>query len=319
MELNFRNISPTARQIGLAYGAAAALFIVGMIVSSGFSGGRSTASISTQASFIGIAALGQTFVMLSGGVDLSIPWVMTSAAILMSQLAGGSNEALIWVIPVTLAFGGCVGAINGAGVSLLGVSPIVMTLAMNEVLQGGALLLPKGAPSEAIPSFLTKFPSLQVGPVRVVLLFWLGIAIVAALVLGRSVFGRRLYALGTNERSARFSGVKTARVRILAYVVAGMSSALAGLLVAGFNGSIFLEMGNPYLFATVAAVAVGGISMLGGSGSYVGTVAGALVLAILAGLLPVLNVSPAVLNIVYGAVILVTVAIGSVRTDPIDA
>lgn len=312
-------IKPSARQIGLAYTMAAALFVVGVIVSSSFAGERNTTSLSTQAAFIGIAALGQTFVMLTGGVDLSVPWVMTSAALVMSQLAQGSSEALWWVVPVTLLYGAFVGAINGTGVAVLGVSPIVMTLAMNESLQGGSLLLTNGGVSSTIPHWLVHFPIAQIGPVRVVLLLWIAIAIVASLVLGRTVFGRRLYALGSNERVARFSGVRTKSVRILAYSAAGVSSAIAGMLVAGFNQSVFLGMGDPYLFATIAAVAVGGISMLGGSGSYLGTFAGALVLAILSALLPLLNVSAAALSIIYGGVILLTVSVSAVRSTPLDA
>jgi ribose transport system permease protein len=319
MELSLKRISPTARQVGLAYGSAAALFIVGMIVSSSFTGERSTAALSTQAAFIGIAAMGQTFVMLSGGVDLSVPWVMTSSAIVMSELAQGSSEALWWVIPLTLLFGALIGTINGIGVAALGVSSIVMTLAMNEVLQGASLLLTDGSPSTSIPHALAHFPVAQIGPVRVILLLWLGLAVLATLLLGRTVFGRRLYALGTNERAARFSGIRTIPVRVAAYSLAGMASAAAGILVAGFNQTVFLGMGDPYLFSTIAAVAVGGIAMAGGQGSYVGTVAGALVLAILAAILPILNISAAALSIVYGAVILVTVSIGTKRVNPVDA
>ena len=319
MEFSLKRISPTARQVGLAYGSAAALFIVGMIVSSAFTGERSTAALSTQAAFIGIAAMGQTFVMLSGGVDLSVPWVMTSSAIVMSELAQGSSAALWWVIPATLLFGALIGTCNGIGVAVLGVSSIVMTLAMNEVLQGASLLLTDGSPGTTIPHALIHVPVAQIGPVRLILLLWLGLAVLATLVLGRTIFGRRLYALGTNERAARFSGIRTIPVRVAAYSVAGMASAAAGILVAGFNQTVFLSMGDPYLFSTIAAVAVGGIAMAGGQGSYVGTVAGALVLAILAAILPLLNISPAALSIVYGAVILVTVSIGTKRVNPVDA
>jgi ribose transport system permease protein len=319
MEFSLKRLNANSRQIGLAYVSAAALFIVGMIVSSSFTGERSTAALSTQAAFIGIAALGQTFVMLSGGVDLSVPWVMTSSAILMSELAKGSSSALWWVIPVTLLFGALVGAANGTGVAVLGISSIVMTLAMNEVLQGASLLLTNGAPTTVIPKALAHFPVAQVGPVRVILLLWLGLAVVATLVLSRTVFGRRLYALGTNERAARFSGIRTVPVRIGTYAIAGMASAAAGILVAGFDQTVFLGLGDPYLFSTIAAVAVGGIAMAGGSGSYVGTAAGALVLAILAAILPILNISAAALSILYGAVILITVSIGTKRVNPVDA
>ena len=110
---------------------------------------------------------------------------------------------------------------------------------------------------------------------------------------------------------AEFSGVPTQRTTILTYVISGMSAALAGLLLAGYSGQAYLGMGDAYLFTSVAAVAIGGASILGGSGHYLGTVAGALVLTILTGLLPALNLSNGALLVVYGAVILLTVSISS--------
>lgn len=319
MTFSLRKLSPAERQIVFAYGAAVVLFAIGMVVSSTFAGAHSTTALSTQASFIGIAAIGQTFAMLSGGVDLSVPWVMTSAAIVVTQITGGSNEALIWAVPLTLMFGATVGAINGAGISILNVPPIVMTLAMNVALQGAALLITKGSPGAKVPTALNEFCIATVGPVRVVFILWLVLAALVTFYLSRTVFGRRLYAIGSNEQTARFSGIRTSRARVVAYMVSGTSAALAGMLVAGYNQLVFINLGDPYLFSTIAAVAVGGIAMVGGSGSYIGTMAGALVLAILSALLLVLNISSAALAILFGLVILLTVAVGSKRVDPFNA
>jgi len=127
-------------------------------------------------------------------------------------------------------------------------------------------------------------------------------------VLTWTALGRHLYALGTNRTVALFSGVATLRVTVVTYVVSGVAAALAGIVLTGYTGQAYLGMGDPYLFSSVAAVAIGGASILGGSGHYLGTVAGALILTVLAGLLPILNLNPAALQIIYGLVILVTVA-----------
>ena len=137
------------------------------------------------------------------------------------------------------------------------------------------------------------------------------LTLVATLLLSKAAFGRHLYALGTSATVAEFSGVPTARTTVLTYVISGLTAALAGMLLTGYSGQAYLGMGDAYLFTSIAAVAIGGASILGGSGHYLGTVAGALVLTILTGLLPALNLSSGALLIVYGAVILITVSIGS--------
>ena len=135
----------------------------------------------------------------------------------------------------------------------------------------------------------------------------------AWLALARTPFGRKLYAVGTNATVARLSGVRAGRVTISAYVISALCSAVAGILLVGYVGQAYLGMGDSYLFTSVAAVIIGGASILGGSGNYFGTIAGALILTVLTSLLPILNLNPAALQVVYGAVILVTVIIASVR------
>ena len=145
----------------------------------------------------------------------------------------------------------------------------------------------------------------------VIVLIWAALAIAASLLLSKAAFGRHLYALGTSTEVATFSGVPTARTIVLTYMLSGATAALTGMLLTGYSGQAYLGMGDPYLFTSIAAVAIGGASILGGSGHYLGTVAGALVLTILSGLLPALNLSSGALLMVYGAIILVTVSIGS--------
>jgi ribose transport system permease protein len=263
------------------------------------------------AAFVGIVALGQTFVIIGGGIDLSVPWVLNSAAILMTLLCAGQNLPLLWVVPLLLCGGALIGLINGIGVAMFGVPPIIMTLAANVILQGLILVYTGGSPTPSAPD-LIKFLSVgRIGPIPVIGIIWVVLALVAALLLSKAAFGRHLYAVGTSATVAEFSGVPAARTTVLTYVLSGTTSALTGILLTGYSGQAYLGMGDSYLFTSIAAVAIGGASILGGSGHYIGTIAGALVLTILTGLLPALNLSSGALLIVYGAVILLTVSLGS--------
>jgi len=145
----------------------------------------------------------------------------------------------------------------------------------------------------------------------VILLIWLALAAAATLLLGRTVLGRYLYALGTARMVAEFSGVPVRQVILSAYAISGATAAFTGVLLTGYSGQAYLGMGDPYLFTSIAAVAIGGASILGGNGTYLGTIAGALVLTILTGLLPIFRLSNGALLVVYGVVILLTVSLAT--------
>lgn len=306
-----RGLTAAARPVALAWTAMVVLLLLTSLFSPGFLSGSNLRSTLVLAAFVGIVALGQTLVVIGGGIDLSIPWVLTSAAVLMALLCGGADLPLLWVAPLVLAAGAGVGLLNGLGVALFGVPPIIMTLAANVMLQGLILVYTGGAPSPAAPSLVRHLATGRLGPVPVLAVIWLALAVATTLLLSRTAFGRHLYATGSSPAVAGLSGVPVQRTTVLTYVASGLTAALCGMLLPGYTGQAYLGMGDPYLFTSVAAVAIGGASILGGSGSYVGTVAGALILTILTGLLPALNLSSGVLLMVYGGVILATVSVGS--------
>jgi ribose transport system permease protein len=299
------------RLIVLAYVAMIMLLLITSLFSPGFLSESNLRSTLVLAAFVGIVALGQTFVIIGGGIDLSLPWVLNSAAILMTLLANSQDASLVWVVPVILLGGAAIGLINGVGVALFGVPAIIMTLASNVILQGLILVFTGGSPTPNAPPLIEYFAVGRIGPVPVIAVIWGVLAVVAWVLLSRAAFGRYLYALGTSRPVAEFSGIPTLRTMILTYVISGTAAALGGILLTGYSGQAYLGMGDSYLFTSIAAVAIGGASILGGSGHYLGTIAGALVLTILGGLLPALNLSSGALLIVYGAVILLTVAVGS--------
>lgn len=200
---------------------------------------------------------------------------------------------------------------NGVGVALFGVPAIIMTLATNVILQGLIVIYTGGLPTPQAPEMIRYLSVGRIGPFPVIGILWAVLAVVASLLLSKTAFGRYVYAVGSSATVAAFSGVPAARTTIVTYMLSGTTAALAGMLLTGYSGQAYLGMGDPYLFTSIAAVAIGGASILGGSGHYLGTIAGALVLTVLAGLLPALGLSTGALMVVYGVVILVTVTIGS--------
>lgn len=289
-----------------AFALCAVLFAIATINSSGFAGGDNVRQLLVFASFIGFAALGQTLVVLSGGLDLSVPWLMAFGGIQLSHWAGGGMPGGV-AIALVVVVGAVIGIVNGIGVTWLRIPPIIMTLAVGGLVQAYLLslgLLQTKGGGGGVPAAAVSAASNRLGPLPIVAWVWLAIAIVVGVVLARTAAGRRIYAVGANEEVARLSGIDVSRVRLAAYAVSGASAAFAGVILAGYIGSTYLDIGAPYLFASIAAVVVGGASILGGRGTYWGTVAGALTLTVLSAMLPLFHLSDAGLKVVYGIVIL---------------
>lgn len=292
------------RAILVAYGIVVLLFTVGTIHSSGYASGTNIRSLLIYGSTIGIAAAGQSLCILTGGIDLSIPWTMTGAAVLTGELSHGESSRLPQVFLLIAGLAIAVGIVNGAGVAYGGVPPIIMTLGTNAALQSLVLVYSNGGGSAPAPPALEHWVTTNVLGVPKQVLIWGLIAIAMSIVLTRGTLGRRLYAIGTNRTAAFLGGNNVRRTLVVPYVASALCGALAGVLLMAFTGGAYFTLGDPYLFATAAAVAVGGASILGGSGHYVGTVAGALVLTLMVSLLTLLNVGQAWLNIAYGMILL---------------
>ncbi|HLI60040.1 MAG TPA: ABC transporter permease [Solirubrobacteraceae bacterium] len=302
-------MNPDRRKILYGYAGAVALFVLGDILKPGFASASGVQQILQVSSFVGLVAAGQTFVILVGGIDLSVPWVLNSAAIVMSAVAAGSGGGMTLGIVLALVFGLVCGLANGLGIVLLGVPAVVMTLGMNGMVQGLILGVTHGltcggcgAPA---PTALNTLMNGKTAGIDTSLLIWLGIIIVVSFVLSFTSFGRRVYAVGNSERVSYLAGVNVKLVTIVLYSLSGVFAAVAGVALAGFGGSATLGMGDPYLFQSIAAVVIGGTYILGGRGHYLGTVAGAIVLVTLVSVLLSQNAANYLRDIVYGAVILV--------------
>ncbi len=272
--------------------------------------------LTINASIIGIVALGQTLVILTGGIDLSIPYTLNSAAILLTLLTQGHDSNLIWAILLILLLALLIGLVNGIGVALLGISPVIMTLGMNAILQGALVgYTAGGRPGSNAPPIINFIGQGAIGGIPVDLILWVLIIAAATLFLSFTTLGRSIYAIGNNALASRFSGVNVRLTRILVYCVSALSAAIAGIVLTGRVGSSYLGMGDLYLFSSVAAVAIGGSSILGGSGHYLGTVAGAFVLTLIAGLLPIFNIGSAAEQVLYGVIVLGMVLLARGRVN----
>ena len=257
---------------------------------------------------LGILAAGQTLVVITGGIDLSVANVATAAAYIMaSQSPYGVTRSIV----LGLLVGVVVGLVNGLGVAIFRVQPLIMTLAMGLVVTG-SLTVYEQAVARGVPSVPTVVHTLGsgnvLGYVPVSLFLWGAIA--AALILGLrgTGLGRLLYALGDNLEATRLAGVHAWQVLLTTYMLCGLFSAVAGIVLAGTVNAADLGLATILLLPSVAAVVIGGTSIFGGSGSYSGTIVGALILTVLNSVLTLLDVPDPVKQILYGAIIILLAA-----------
>ena len=266
-------------------------------------------SLVVLSSFMLVLALGQGAVILTGGLDLSVPWTIGLCGILAAGMMSGDNANLPLALAAALGAGLLAGLFNGIGVVLLGLSPIVTTLAANGILQGLALLYSDGTPDGfAAPGlrwFMTD-QSIGVTPIVLCMVVFVGIAI---LLLGHTAFGRRVFAVGNSLRVAQLSGVNTGRTIIGVYMLSGLCAATVGVMLAGFSGQASLGMGDDYLLPSIAVVVVGGTLITGGRGSYVGMIGGVLLLVALQTLLAGTTLPVAFRDIIFGLVVLAAVLV----------
>lgn len=286
------------------------LFILGGIMRSSLFTLVSLWGVLAFAMIMALASAGQTIVIVQGGFDLSVANTITvSALTLLTQASHGAAVAVL----SALAVGAMVGLANGIGVSYLRISPIVMTIATNGFLFGVILLAFDMSQLADVPQAVS---SLTAGKLSIlgtdipgVILVGLVVLLILQFIMMRTGLGRSLYLIGSAPTAAEFMGIPVQRIRVVCYTVAGLLSALAAVVITGFFGQTSIDMGNPYLLGSVAAVVVGGASIFGGSGSPIGTLGGALVLGQVSTLVAVLNLSSEYQQIIYGGIILIVVGI----------
>lgn len=258
---------------------------------------------------LGILAAGQTMVMLTGGIDLSVVSVAMGSAFLMTTTALKVGDVAAVAIGLGLAL--LVGAINGVGVALLGVQPLVMTLGTGLMTQGIIIVYSQKilASRSVVPDFIHAIGSDRLaGLIPFDLFLWLPIAAVVVVTLGQTGFGRLLYAIGDNREGCRLAGVRVWRLLLIDYMVCALLASIAGFVLVGHTNSADLSLASTYLLPSIAAVIIGGTSIFGGRGGYSGTIVGALILTVLDGLLTLLDSPEPIKQVLYGAIILALAA-----------
>ncbi|MBK7532888.1 ABC transporter permease [Piscinibacter sp.] len=290
-----------------AAGCTVVLLLVGSMYSQNFLSAEYLLLQLQIASFLGIIATGAMLVILLGGIDLSVPWLVTVGGVMSAAAAGwwgATGEAI--AIPFGIACGALLGAVNGFGVAYLRVPSMIFTLGINAVAQGLIVVQTGGfAPQDrSTPAMHLIATGRSLLGIPNALLVWAVVGAATLFLLHRTTLGRSIYAVGNRERAAYLSGVDTRRVVLMCFVIAGACSAAAGVLLTGYSTKAYQAMGDAYLLPAIAAVVLGGTNILGGRGSYLGTVVGVILITLLQSILSVMQIPEMGRQIIYGIVII---------------
>lgn len=290
------------------------IYLVAALAVPNFMSGINQSNLIRQSSVIGIVSLGMLVVIISAGIDLSVGSVVA--------LSGVISVGLQAVLPLPVAIGAglgvglLLGGFNGTVIAYLRVSPFVMTLGMLALARGLTYAYTEGGPLQ--PAAATRavfiYPGRgDLGGVPVIGLFWLAFIVLIALMLNRTVFGRRIFAIGSNQRAAFASGVPIGATLLAIYTLTGLLSGIAGILLSSRVSVATPTMGQSYELDAIAAVVIGGASLVGGRGTVSGTVVGTLILVIIVNILNLLNVSIFWQDAVRGAIIIAAMIFGNLR------
>ena len=288
-----------------AFGCIVLLLLVGSLYSSSFLSPTYLLQQLKVASFLGVIATGMMLVILLGQIDLSVPWVVTTGA-MMACAAAAYGSYGPWVsIPFGILCGVAIGFVNGIGVAYLRIPSMIITLATNAVAQGLMVVYTGGfSPQDSASGAMRYLATGNAIPgVPNAVLVWIVIGIFAVFVLTRTTFGRAIYSIGNRERAAYLSGINTRLVTLLTFALSGGLSAFGGVLLAGYASKAAQSMGDAYLLPSIAAVVLGGTHILGGRGTYLGTICGVVLTTLLQSILSVMQIPEAGRQLIYGVVI----------------
>ncbi len=303
MSVFLRRVDPA---VATAFACIFLLLLLGSLYSTNFLSPGYLLQQLKVASFLGIIATGMMLVILLGQIDLSVPWVVTTGAMMACAAASFGTAGVILAVPFGILCGVALGLVNGIGVAYLRIPSMIITLATNAVAQGLMVVYsggfsPKDSASPPMRYLATGF---AIPGVPNAVIIWAIVGAATVFLLSRTTFGRSIYGIGNRERAAYLSGINTRRVVMITFAISGGLSAFGGVLLAGYGGKAAQSMGDAYLLPSIAAVVLGGTSILGGSGSYLGTVAGVILITLLQSILSVVQMPEYGRQIIYGVVII---------------
>ncbi|KRD62088.1 ABC transporter permease [Ensifer sp. Root278] len=289
-----------------AFGCIVLLLVLGSFYSRSFLSPEYLLQQLKVASFLGIIATGMMLVVLLGQIDLSVPWTVATGAMMACAAAAYGPLGTTLAIPFGILCGIGIGLFNGVGVAYLRIPSMIVTLATNAVAQGVMVVYTGGfSPQDSATAAMRYLATGALIPgIPNVVFIWALIGAAMVFLLRRTGFGRAVYGIGNRERAAYLSGINTRRIVMTAFAASGGLSAFGGVLLAGYASKAAQSMGDAYLLPAIAAVVLGGTSILGGRGSYLGTVAGVILITLLQSILSVTQMPEAGRQIIYGVVII---------------
>jgi ribose transport system permease protein len=294
------------------------LLIIASLSSPAFLTGTNITNLLLQMSIIGVVVMAELIVVLTGGIDISVGSALGLAAVLAAGLFGGFS---VWLaLLVALAVGGLIGLVNGWLVSYRGLEPFIVTLGMLALARGLVYAYSEGIPinPQAADTFALIGQTTLLG-IPVLTLIWIAIVLLVAFLLTRTVWGRRVYAIGSNKEASRSSGIPVRTTLWSVYILAGVLVGLGGWMFICRFGSATALAGNLMELEAIAAVVIGGAALAGGRGTVFGAVVGTIIFQVIANLLSLLNVSTFLQDAFRGALILVAVTLATVQFARIRA
>jgi ribose transport system permease protein len=302
---------PLTRRLGLAqasaivtFGTVIVLSLVAGAVTPGFRTLTNINDILRQAVGLGLASVGQTLVILLGGIDLSVGSVAKLSEMMAAIIMNGSTSMIVPAMGAALGIGLLAGGVNGLLVTRLRIAPFIATFGMFGLLQGIAFLISTSPVGQAAPPVVTAYDA-QTGPMYTVVVAFAVLVLLTWFFLARTPPGRHIHAIGADAQVARLAGIRVNLVRVGAYMACGALAALAGLFLLSRSGAGDPTLGDNYQFDSITAVVLGGTSLAGGRGGVVGTIGGVLLLSVIDNVFNLTQIDASYQQLLKGAILLV--------------
>ncbi len=300
---------------GRVFIAVIALMMLAGLIKPEFLDPHNISNVLRQSAALGTVGIGQTIVMIAGEFDLSVSSIMQLVTVIVAEMTKGRNDLLLPAFAACLALGMIIGFVNGVIVSRRKGSSFIVTLATGLAVTGARLVYTRATPSGTLPSHLRPLSQSDVLGVPFSLVLLLALTVIVSIVLRMTTFGRRLYAAGANREATRLSGVRVEWMPVIVFTISGVLAALGGLVLAAYIGYVDQWLGGGYDLDSIAAAAIGGVSLAGGSGGVWGTLAGILLIRMLMNFVLVVGLPIEYQYVVRGAVVVLAVALYSVRLN----
>ncbi|MDR1588000.1 MAG: ABC transporter permease [Treponema sp.] len=294
-------------QIGMALILSVLLFLTNVILQPRSLNINAFGAIFSMTIMLTLASAGQTLIIISGGggIDLSVGSIMSLTGLMTVGIMNGREGFFLQTLIMSIAIGAAVGLVNGAGVAKIGLPPMIVTLCVSNVVTRLQYVFTEGKPSGTASPWFTGSMTHRLGGIVPTSVFYgMAVFLMIFFLLNRSRYGMRLYLTGNNDRASFLSGVRTTRVKIMAYVFGGVFAGIAGFLGAGYMNFVKCQTFDSFTMKSIIAVVIGGALLTGGKGSYLGALAGALLITVLTNTLAVFNMTQSTSDMVMGIVLI---------------